>query len=525
MKRSLAVCQALLCGLLCGLTGSVLHAEPLSPSESAGKRLYREGLSASGEALMARVGAADILLPASAVPCANCHGADGRGLREGGVRPPDITWPRLSGPYGQRQINGRDYPAYDDAALARAVQEGRDPAHNRLDLAMPRFVLSMADQRNLGAYLKRLADERDPGLQPERLLLGSLLPSSGPLAEEGATLAAVLRGSLERINQAGGIHGRQLQLVVLDPGPDAASARLALAQLIEQQQVFALLAPLAPALDGEWPALLEQAAVPLIGAPSWLGPSPQSRQIFQPLSGLYEQLVALADYAGDGLQARPGPTLVSYPAGSEQGPLAQLLSEYLQRQGWQDVRLQAFNSAQTTLLQDQASDLRSVFYLGPGEGFGQLAKALHQAGGEPWLFAASSQVAGDIFQLPASFSRRLFLAYPFVPGDWTPAGRAALTQLRRSQGLDGRHAVLQVSAYSAVLLFSEAMKQVGRDASREKLIRALEGLHDIDTGLTPRLSFGPGRRQGLSGAHIVTVDLPELHFYPVATYKQLPVAP
>ena len=34
-----------------------------------------------------------------------------------------------------------------------------------------------------------------------------------------------------------------------------------------------------------------------------------------------------------------------------------------------------------------------------------------------------------------------------------------------------------------------------------------------------------GRRQGLSGAHIVTVDLPELHFYPVATYKQLPVAP
>lgn len=514
------LCLVLLCGLSVGARG-----EPLSPSESAGKRLYREGLSASGEALMARVGAADILLPASAMPCANCHGADGLGRSEGGVRPPDITWPRLSGPYGQRQINGRDYPAYSDAALARAVQEGRDPANNRLDPAMPRFVLSMADQRNLGDYLKRLADERDPGLEPERLLLGSLVPGSGPLAEEGATLAAVLRGSLERINQAGGIHGRQLQLVVLDPGPDRASARQALAQLIEQEQVFALLAPLAPALDGDWSTLLEQAGVPLIGSPSWLGVSPHSRQIFEPLSGLYEQMRVLADYASEGLQARPGPTLVSYPLGSDQGPLAQRLSEYLQGQGWQQVRLQVFDGQQPALLQDQAAGLRSVFYLGDGEGFGRLAKVLHQAGGEPWLFAASSQVAGDIFQLPSGFSRRLFLAYPFVPSDWTAAGRQALTQLRRSQGLDGRHAVLQVSAYSAVLLFSEAMKQAGRDASREKLIRALEGLHDVDTGLTPRLSFGPGQRQGLKGAHIVTVDLPELRFYPVATYKQLEAAP
>jgi hypothetical protein len=64
--------------LLGGITLSV-QALPLTVSESAGKRLYREGMSASGAPIMARVGAANMVLPATSLPCANCHGADGLG--------------------------------------------------------------------------------------------------------------------------------------------------------------------------------------------------------------------------------------------------------------------------------------------------------------------------------------------------------------------------------------------------------------------------------------------------------------
>jgi ABC-type branched-subunit amino acid transport system substrate-binding protein len=166
-----------------------------------------------------------------------------------------------------------------------------------------------------------------------------------------------------------------------------------------------------------------------------------------------------------------------------------------------------------------------VFYLGCGDGFSRLAERLQKAGQVPYLFAASNQVAGDLLQVPSGFSRRVFLAYPFVPSDWTLAGRLALTQLRKLQGLGGQHSVLQVGAYSSMLLLSEGMKQAGRDASREKLITALEGLHDFDTGLTPLISFGPGRRQGLNGAHIVTVDLPDQRFFLVAPYKPITAMP
>jgi ABC-type branched-subunit amino acid transport system substrate-binding protein len=496
-------------------------ALPLNPSESAGKRLYREGLSGSGEPVMARVGAADIVLPASSLPCANCHGADGQGRAEGGVRPPDLNWSRLSSRYGQQQINGRDYPAYTEGTLARAIQEGRDPGNNQLDPAMPRFVLSMKDQRDLSAYLKRLGEDRDPGLSPDSLHLGTLLPSQGPLSEEGATVAAVLQGSVARINEAGGIHGRTLRLTILDPGPDRASAEQALDRLIEQEQVFALIAPLVPALDAELAARLERAGVPLIGPQSLLGTAQASRQIFEPLPGLREQLIALADYATDSLRVLPGPTLIVYPQDPGQRLAAQSLGQYLQAHNWQEVRLQAYDSAQDEL----PLGSRSVFYLGSSGGFTHLAERLQTAGQVPYLFAASNQVAGDLLQVPGGFSRRVFLAYPFVPSDWTQSGRTALTMLREHQGLGAEHAVLQVGAFSSMLLFSEGMKQAGRDASREKLISALEGLHDFDTGLTPRISFGPGRRLGLSGAHIVTVDLTDQRFYLVAPYKPIAVTP
>ena len=206
--------------------GGALALE-LSPAEAAGRRIYLEGVGSANGEISARVGAADTLVPASLMPCANCHGADGRGRPEGGVRPPDITWRRLSTPYGQRQANGRSHGPYDEGALARAVSEGLDPAGNRLDPAMPRFVMSLRDMANLSAYLKRLEDDRDPGVEEGELRLGTLLPTRGPLADLGHTVEAVLRGALAQVNDAGGIHGRKLTLVVRDSGTNPREAERA----------------------------------------------------------------------------------------------------------------------------------------------------------------------------------------------------------------------------------------------------------------------------------------------------------
>lgn len=508
--------MAMACALRAGslvlmlIVSNLALALDLSPTELAGKRLYREGLSSSDAQVSARVGAADMLVPASVVPCGSCHGADGLGRAEGGVRPPALSWQRLALGQGLRSTNGRAYPAYTEASLARAIQEGRDPAGNQLDPAMPRFVLSMGDQRNLTAYLKRLADERDPGVDEKTLRLGTLLPSDGALAPSARVVAAVLEDRIGQLNRQGGIHGRQLQLVKVDPGPDLASAERALTFLLEQEQVFALITPLAPVLEPTLAGRLEQARVPLIGAAPVLT---RSAQIFDPLPGLDEQLLSLAEYARANLTLEQSSVRIVY-ADPAQASLAQHLEQELQRRGWPEVKAQP--------LMETATEAQAVFYLGQAEGFSRLAGQLQQAGRTPYLFAAANQVASQLPQVPEAWSRRVFLAYPFVPGDWTPTGRQALSEMRVRQGLDGRQGVLQVSTWCAMQLLGDALKQSGRDVSREKLIQALEGMHDVETGLTPPLNFGPGRRQGLAGAHVVTLEMPGPVFYPVAPYR--PVA-
>jgi len=507
---SLAKVMALLISLsLC----SSAFALDLTDHEQAGKRLYREGVSSSDAQLQARVGASDMTVPASVLPCASCHGNDGRGRAEGGVRPPSLDWQRLALGQGARTANGRRYPAYTDRSLARAIQQGIDPAGNRLDPAMPRFELTFADQRNLTAYLKRLAQERDPGVEEGVLRLGTLLPASGPLAGAGQVVRAVLEDGVAQLNQQGGIHGRRLALVVLDPGPDPASAERALQQLLEQERVFALIAPLAPMLDQRLAALLAPQNVPLIGSTPRSG---TSAQIFDPLPGLPEQLLSLAGHARTALGLAPGDLRVVY-AGNEQAALAEQVRERLLQQGWMPPAIQAFDG--------RAVDGQGIVFLGRGQAFAELAAALQVAGRQPYLFAASSQVAGAVAHLPEQWSQRLFLAYPYVPEDWTEQGLAALAGLQRRQGLDPRQASLQVNTLCALQLLSEALKKIGRDASREQLIAALEGLHDVATGLTPALGFGPGRRQGMVGAHVVAVALPGPRFTAVTPYRPVPENP
>ncbi len=505
--------------LLVTLFAQAALALELSPEESAGRRIYRDGVGSANGEISARVGAADNLVPAAVMPCANCHGADGRGRPEGGVRPPDITWRRLSLPYGQAQANGRSHGPYDEGALARAVSEGRDPAGNRLDPAMPRFVMSLRDMANLTAYLKRLEDDRDPGVQEAELRLGTLLPSEGPLAELGHTVEAVLRGALAQVNRAGGIHGRQLSLVVRDPGMDRQSTERALEQLLGPDQVFALLAPLVPARDADLAGLLGKAGVPVVGPLALSTESSSDPLVFNALPGMREQLFALAGYASSDLGLERPEAVVVYPGADHQQELAEALALRLMDQGWWRVSLLNYDTAGSDgAIGHAAKDAQGVFFLGQSEAFARLAGQLHAADLSPYLFAASAQVAGGALHIPPRFSGRLFLAYPFMPADWTPEGAAALEEIRRSQGLGGQHAVLQVGAYCAVALLGEGLKRAGRDASREKLVNALEGLHGFHTGLTPALSFGPGQRVGSAGAHIVTVDLPGQRFRPLGRF-------
>jgi hypothetical protein len=79
--------------------------------------------------------------------------------------------------------------------------------------------------------------------------------------------------------------------------------------------------------------------------------------------------------------------------------------------------------------------------------------------------------------------------------------------LRDRHDLSRDYLATQAFVYAAAQVFVEGLRRSGRGLSRTRLVAALEGLSDFETGLTSAVSFGPNRRVGALGAHVVPLDL------------------
>ena len=112
------------------------------------------------------------------------------------------------------------------------------------------------------------------------------------------------------------------------------------------------------------------------------------------------------------------------------------------------------------------------------------------------------------------FQKRIYLSYPTLPSDQTPAGVSEFQALLEKHELSVKHLTSQISAYVAAKIFVEGLKRTGSELSREKFIHSLEKFYQFQTGLTPRVTYGPNRRIGALGSHIVTVDLENKKFTP-----------
>jgi mono/diheme cytochrome c family protein len=88
--------------------------------------------------------------------CAQCHGADGRGLRTPMFVGPDITYRNLTDPAGMLEPDGERGPTYTDEQIARAVTLGIDAEGKPLAWPMPRWRLTGSELADLQAYLESL---------------------------------------------------------------------------------------------------------------------------------------------------------------------------------------------------------------------------------------------------------------------------------------------------------------------------------------------------------------------------------
>ena len=484
---------------------------PLTGQERRGRAIYLRGESPAGREIAAAVGELDV--PSSTVTCAGCHGARAEGKTEGGVTAGSLVWSHLLKPYGHTHPTGRKHGPFTEVSFVRAVTAGVDPSGNALLTAMPRYRMSAEDMADLIAYLKRIETDRDPGLTDAGIEVGVVLPSKGALAEMGAAMRQVLAAVFDDLNARGGVYNRKITLRVVEPPRAGAPA--------QSEPVFAFVGGISAGAESELAALAREQEVPFVG-PSTLMPeagTPPNRHVFYLLGGVAEQARALANFASSRAELKKARAAVLYGEGVLAGAAAVAAEEQLKKAGWGAVTRQPFKQlgpdgaeAARRLKQEGAE---AVFVFGAGGAEGALVRGAAAQGWTPHLFLLGVMDGRDILAAaPASFRDRIFLAFPTVPSDVTPAALSEFRALLEKHRVEPRHTAAQLSAFAAAKVFVEGLQRAGRDLTRERLLTALEGLYDFETGVTPRLTFGPNRRVGAAGAYVLTIDPEKKEFAP-----------
>jgi cytochrome oxidase Cu insertion factor (SCO1/SenC/PrrC family) len=521
---------------------------PAAGDAARGRRLYREGVLASGEPLRG-VLQGDVPVSGAPLACATCHRRSGRGGVEGGVHVPPVTGRALfaaRGPDGpdlfrqlfQEELAPRSWsrvrdsrwrPPYDDETLVTALRSGRDSAGGALDPLMPRYALEAPDVRHLAAYLRTL-DAEAPGVGDSTLHLATVVAGAVDPEQRRAMLDVVTafvrwrndgaRHNLRRPaalrydDTAAGVRGWALHVWELQ-GP-AADWPGQLEARYREQPVFALLSGLGAGSWAPVETFCERRELPCLFPNTDLPGAPSASAYTVYLSaGLAAEALAVADEVVASVAQAPagGRTRVvqvlrdldrgRVPARALRGALrgvpGVVEDRVLPRAG--PLAPGAWRAA----LRDPGDVL--VLWLDEAD-LTALVRAMGTLEAPARVYLSASLTGEGPLALPAEWRAAAHLASAFAPAGGPAPHRNRARAWLRSRGVEPRHERLQLATYYTLSLADHALMHLGRDLSRDAFLEAIEreAEREPNPGPFPRLSLGPGQRVAAKGCAVVRLD-------------------
>ena len=136
-----------------------------------------------------------------------------------------------------------------------------------------------------------------PGVSPTTVQIGQSAPLTGSNAELGNDIRNGAAAYFRKVNEAGGVHGRKLELVSLDDGNQVPRAEANSRQLIEEKPVFALFGYASATLSRPALPTVEKHRVPFLSP--FTGADPMRvfhKQVYNMRGSYAEELEKIVDH-------------------------------------------------------------------------------------------------------------------------------------------------------------------------------------------------------------------------------------
>jgi ABC-type branched-subunit amino acid transport system substrate-binding protein len=342
------------------------------------------------------------------------------------------------------------------------------------------------------------AAQAEPGVTRDSIVLGQSAPLSGISQALGEEQRDGALAYFDLVNKQGGIHGRRIVLKTVDDGYVPARTAANVKKLIEEDQVFALFFLRGTSHVAEAAKVFGPARVPLFscscGALSLR--EPMNPYLFHTRASFQDETNKIVEYlATIGVKR----IAIFYQADGF-GKDGQLASERaLKRiglgvvaQGGVEPNSIEVGKAVTEIARAQPQAVIMYTLFKPAVEF---VKAMKKAGADTTFIALSPVGTNGLVKELGADSRGLIVSQT-VPYPWNPS----LPVVKEYQGALKGQPKAQVGfstleAYLAAKVLVEGMRRAGRDLTREKLIRAMEGMKAYDAG-GYEVAFSPTSRNG-----------------------------
>jgi hypothetical protein len=519
------------------------------PPATLGERIYLDGTAGSGGPIQA--------LDRSGQPvrgpqshCVSCHRASGYGSNEGSVYVPPITGPLLfsaktpertrllPGMFQQvqsaeftSQLNGAHMrPAYDVATLARLLREGVDASGTPISPAMPRYEITDRDVAALATWLKTLSAHPDPGVDATTLRISVIVTDRTP-PEIRKAVVDTARAFVGQINR-GTIADRSRPNFspyyrsdfvsfwrnwVLDVwelhGPEAGWGKQ-LADLYATTPVFAVASAAVP---GSWErigAFCDAKRLPCLFPLTDL-PTPSAGKPGYTLflsGGLDLEARAMAAYlTKSGKPARIvqlegiGP-YASLPASSLRNALTRNHVPLVSTSAPVDrdaARVDAIKGAAAAAGND------GTLVIWPGEAPTLVIEALRTANPAVGMVLLPSVAEAQARSLlTGQLAERVRIIHPTEMPDGYQPHSFRIRQWLNARGVAMNPPEAQYNVYYSLSVLEKAVTEIQGDFSRDYLIEHIETIAEsnLNPGVYPTLSLGPGQRVASRGAYVVRLD-------------------
>lgn len=342
------------------------------------------------------------------------------------------------------------------------------------------------------------------GITDSEIVLGCSNSFTGPLAftgEQATKFGVDLYFKV--INDAGGIHGRKIRTVYYDDGYKPQDAVANTRKLVEQDRIFAVIAP-----QGTPPVVatleyLEENRVPLLfpfqGSPITRG----KKYVFSGMTLYDRQSKMMIDYL---VGQRKLKTFAALYQDDEYGKaFLTAFDKDLARHGLKLTAMEPVkrgaNDVSAQIAKLQAAKPEVVFLvLTPGPG-AQAIKERQKIGWTDTVMVSAGPLtderylglAGDASEGVEGLSLWPDPAASDLPG--VKAYREAMAKYF-SKNEPNRYSL---SGYFAAMLFTEGAKRAGKNLTRDSLVTGLEAIKGFESGILPPVTIGADhetQRQG-----------------------------